>query len=292
MVYCDHVYFGRHPYPETWTTLTALAMQTKSIRVGTHVACYNYHPPSIVAKLAANVDQISNGRFIFGIGACGWGQEVEHPTYGLRLLKPSDRMLRLREVVIIIRKMFTEDAPSFSGEFFKIDRAHLDPKPVQKPLPIWIGGSGPKLLQVAAELADGWDTGFARPIDYDKMLAEVERGCERFGRSPGEIRRGFSSYLSIVARNPAALEEAKKKFFVPLLENKRRHHIAWVRNMPESEYADRRFSMGGTVDEVVSKIDGFVKKGVRHFFLSFADFPSTSMLKLFAEKVIPEFRHN
>jgi len=290
VVYCDHVFFGRNPYPETWTTLGALALQTKRIKVGTHVVCYNYHPPPIVAKFVANLDQISRGRFQFGIGACGWGQEVEHPTFGLTLLPPPERMRRLREAVIVIRKMFSEDEPSFNGEFYRIDHARLEPKPLQNPLPIWIGGSGNKLLEVVAEVADCWDTGFARPSDYDRMLAQLETSCRRFGRSVRSIRRGFSAYQSVVARNAVTLKSAKKKFFARLLENKRKHHIPWIRAMPEEEYVERRFSMGGTVEEVVAKINGFVRRGVKDFFFSFADFPDTSMLELFAEKVIPEFK--
>jgi alkanesulfonate monooxygenase SsuD/methylene tetrahydromethanopterin reductase-like flavin-dependent oxidoreductase (luciferase family) len=290
VVYCDHVFFKQFPYPETWTTLTALVMQTKRIKIGTHVACYNYHQPQLIAKMAATIDQISRGRFQFGIGACGWGQEVEHPTYGLQLLQPTERMKRLREAVIVIRKMLTEDKPSFNGEYYRINQAQLEPKPVQRPLPIWIGGSGSKLLQVAAEVADGWDTGFARPSDYDLMLSELEKGCERFGRSLESIQRGFSSYLSIIASDAQALESEKKRLLPAMLANKNRHHIPWVRDMPEQEYLERRFSMGGTVDELITKIDVLVKKGVKHFFLSFADFPSTSMLELFAEKVIPAFK--
>jgi len=125
---------------------------------------------------------ISNGRLEFGIGA-GW-KENEYLAYGFPFPKPAVRIAQLREAVTIIRKMWTEEKPSFKGKYYEIKEALCDPKPVQKPHPpIWIGGEGEKLtLRVVAELADGCNW-YGTPEEFAHKLNVLKKHCAKVGRN-------------------------------------------------------------------------------------------------------------
>lgn len=154
----DHVIPHRGPTTplfECFTTLSALARETKKLRLGTYVVCNTFRYPSLLAKMVTCLDHISGGRVELGMGA-GYNQ-IEHRRYGIPLVKYARRVHQLRESVQIIKRMFIEDVPSFKGEFYEIYEAINNPKPVQKPHPpIWIGGKGSPLLKLIAEYGDWW----------------------------------------------------------------------------------------------------------------------------------------
>ena len=133
----DHFYPLSPPFNksvlESWTTLTALALETKAIRLGVLVTCNLFRHPSVLAKMSATVDVISGGRLQFGIGA-GWYEE-ECLAYGIQFPKASVRIRRLRESVQIVKKMWTEEKSDFEGRYYRIKDAICEPKPVQKPHP-------------------------------------------------------------------------------------------------------------------------------------------------------------
>lgn len=138
------IWFGDHLATgdarlECWTLLSAIAMVTSKLRFGPLVLCNNFRNPALVAKMAASLDVISNGRLEFGIGA--GGNKEEHDEYGFELPEPRVRIARLREAVRIIWKMWTEERPTYSGKWYKVNNVLCEPKPLQKPHPpITIGG--------------------------------------------------------------------------------------------------------------------------------------------------------
>jgi len=157
---CDHLIgrteeFARQPCLDPWVTLAALASQTRSIGLGTLVTAVGFRNPSVVAKMAATLDVISNGRLNLSLGA-GW-YEPEYKSYGIPFPPLRQRVQQLREAIQIVRLMWTQDKPSYKGRAFEIDGAWCYPKPLQNPSPkIWFGGTGEKrVLRVVAELADG-----------------------------------------------------------------------------------------------------------------------------------------
>jgi alkanesulfonate monooxygenase SsuD/methylene tetrahydromethanopterin reductase-like flavin-dependent oxidoreductase (luciferase family) len=126
------------PFFECWTTLTALAIETKKIRLGTFVLCNSYRYPSLVAKMSATLDFISRGRLELGIGA-GFFKE-EYIMYGIPFPKLAVRIKQLEESIQIIKKMWTEEEASFNGKYYTIKKAFNNPKPIQRPHPpIWVG---------------------------------------------------------------------------------------------------------------------------------------------------------
>jgi alkanesulfonate monooxygenase SsuD/methylene tetrahydromethanopterin reductase-like flavin-dependent oxidoreductase (luciferase family) len=146
------------PCLEAYTTLAALARDTRRLRLGVMVTCVGYRNPAYLAKIGATIDSISNGRFVMGIGA-GW-YEDEHSAYGYDFPSLPDRLGQLRETLKILKLMWTETNPSFAGRHFTIRDAACNPKPVQENPPIWVGiSTGTRTLpRYAVELADGLNT--------------------------------------------------------------------------------------------------------------------------------------
>jgi alkanesulfonate monooxygenase SsuD/methylene tetrahydromethanopterin reductase-like flavin-dependent oxidoreductase (luciferase family) len=142
------------PCFEGWTLLAALAAQTQRIRLGLMVTGNTYRHPAVLAKTAATLDVISNGRLDLGIGA-GWN-EYEHTSMGIPLYAPGERIRRLGEACEIIKRLFTQQLTDFDGRYYQLKEARCEPKPIQKPYPPFvIGGSGEQLtLRVVARLRE------------------------------------------------------------------------------------------------------------------------------------------
>lgn len=149
----DHLQFTYGPTLECWTVLSALAEATSRIRIGPLVTCNAFRYPSLLAKMAATVDMISDGRVNFGIGA-GW-HEDEATAYGISFPRAGIRVEMLDEALSIIKKLWTEDKVTFKGKHYSVDNDVCLPKPVQKPHPpILVGGSGDKMLRLIARHAN------------------------------------------------------------------------------------------------------------------------------------------
>ena len=128
-----------HPL-EAWTLLAALAAETKKIRLAPLVSCYGYRRPTVLVKMATTVDIISGGRLVFGIGA-GW-HEAEFKGYIGKFPSVARRLIGLKETIEIARGMFTNERFSYKGRLYKIENVLNSPQPVQKPVPIMVGGGG------------------------------------------------------------------------------------------------------------------------------------------------------
>src|SRR4030095_2443546 len=142
---------------EGWSTLTALAALVPRMQGGTIVLGNAYLPPAVVAKMAAQVDIISNGRLLLGLGA-GW-QDNEHEAYGIPFYTMRERRERLDEACQVMRSLWTESRSTFKGRYYTLSDAPLQPKPVQRPHPeLMIGGGGEKItLLTVARHADHWN---------------------------------------------------------------------------------------------------------------------------------------
>ena len=169
----DHLMYNNWPILESWTTLSALSSLTSRIRLGTMVSCNSHRTPSLLAKMAATLDILSNGRLEFGIGA--GAQKTEHIAYGFDFPELSVRVERLSEALEVIRRLWTQEKASYKGKHYTLKDAVCEPKPVQKPYPpIIVGGSGEKLmLKVTAQYADRYDWGFLPSLDLYKRKLEV-----------------------------------------------------------------------------------------------------------------------
>lgn len=176
------------PCLEGWTSLAALAIATKRIRLGVMVTGNTYRHPAILAKMATTIDIVSEGRLILGMGS-GWFQ-LEHETYDIEFPKIGDRLIALDESITLIKQLWTEDRTTFTGRYHHLRDAPFEPKPIQKPYPpILIGAGGEKIaLGIVARHADMWNT-FGTPETFRKKIQSLEAHCKRIGRDIDDIEK-------------------------------------------------------------------------------------------------------
>ena len=183
------------PCLEGWTVLAAFAAATERLRLGLMVTGNTYRHPAVLAKIAATVDVISNGRLELGIGA-GWN-EYEHSSMGIPLYQPGERIRRLGEACDIIKGLFTQPTFDFDGRYYQLKDARSEPKPVQKPWPPFvIGGSGEQLtLRVVAKQADIWNYTGGSVEEFRHKVSVLHGHCAAVERDPAEIVLSYQHRL-------------------------------------------------------------------------------------------------
>lgn len=256
---------------EAWTLMSALSTVTSRARIGTLILCNSFRHPSLLAKMAATLDNISGGRLEFAIGA-GWF-EPEYRAYGYPFLNTVTRIEHLREAVRIIRDMWNEEKATLKGKYYQINEAYCNPKPVQKPLPIIIGGSGEKyLLRVVAEIADGWNCPASNAAEYDRKLSVLKNHCKAVGRDMNEIEISEQT-VCVIARDRAELREKLPK------AQKRYGFFGDI----------EKTGIVGTPDECIERIRKKTEKGVSKFTIFFSDIMNHDTLHFFATEVMSVF---
>ncbi len=181
------------PALESWSMITATAAVTNHVRLGVLVTGNTYRNPALLAKMAATVDQISNGRLILGIGASWYKRE--HDAFGWEFPSVRERCDRLEEAVELIKILFTAEGPvDYNGRYYKLDQAYFSPACTQKPhVPIMVGGNGEKrTLRTLAKFGDICNIDFNNPGSpelFKHKINVIERHCEDIGRDPAEIEK-------------------------------------------------------------------------------------------------------
>ena len=186
LLYRDQQYGARGPW-EAWTQLAGIAAITSRIALGPLVACTSFHNPAMLAKLAGTVDEISGGRLILGLGA-GWN-ETEYAAYGF----PFDRRIsRFAEAFTIVRSLIREGHVDLAGEFYTARDCELLPLP-RSAMPLLIGSSGKRMLEITIPYADAWNAWYRqtgnKPEGVAPLRATVDAACRAAGRDPGEVER-------------------------------------------------------------------------------------------------------
>ncbi|MBI4257611.1 MAG: TIGR03560 family F420-dependent LLM class oxidoreductase [Thaumarchaeota archaeon] len=264
------------PILECWMTISALAARTNKIRLGTLVTCNTFRHPSLLAKMASTVDVISRGRLEFGIGA-GWFK-AEHDAYGIDLPKMSERAARLKEAVMIIKMMWTQEKTTFQGRYYSVKEAINNPKPLQKPHPmVWIGGQGERLmLPLIAEVGDGVNMNWLSHEEYAAKTKILSQLCEKNGRKPEDLKRSIQSYL-FIAENEDKLNAWMKR-------------VADKRGISIEELIQNNKPIYGTPERVTEQLNRFADLGVSHFMFVFPGATDTAPMELFSDKVVPSLR--
>ena len=168
---------------ECWTLLSAVAARTSKIRVGSLVTNVNLRNPALLAKMTSTVDCISGGRLIVGLGTGDRMSAPEMQTHGYRFPSLDERIDRLRETILILRALWTGEKISVRGKTFEVSNALSLPKPKQKPgPPIWIGGKHKLILDIVAELADGWNYWGLDKKDLGERENYLFAKCAELGR--------------------------------------------------------------------------------------------------------------
>jgi alkanesulfonate monooxygenase SsuD/methylene tetrahydromethanopterin reductase-like flavin-dependent oxidoreductase (luciferase family) len=249
------------PYMECATTIAYFAAAYPNLMFGASVFCQSYRNPGLLAKMAANLQWLTGGRFLFGIGA-GWMEE-EYLAYNFDFPKPSVRIAQLEEAVQIVRALWTQSPASFEGTYYRIKDAYCEPRPDPVP-PLLIGGGGERLtLRVVAKHADWWNIPGGTYENYAHKLDVLRGHCQAVGRDPDEIVKTWSAEAVAVAETEAEAQ-------------------AIAGASPYNENA-----IAGTPAQVAEQLQAFVDLGVRHLIVRLLDFPKTEGIELFVRDVMP-----
>jgi F420-dependent oxidoreductase-like protein len=264
----DHFHNVPVPAHETmfdcWTTLAAISQRTSRIKLGQMVGCAAYRNPGLLAKITSNIDVMSGGRLIWGVGA-GWYQH-EYEAYGYGFPPAKDRIRMLRETVEIVKAMWSEPEVTYEGRHFTLQGAQCDPKPVQQPHPeILIGGGGEQLtLRVVARHADASNFG-GKPHEWAHKAEVLQRHCKDVGRDYDEIRKTISPEVFIREREEDVVAGGSRSFWGEPFDS-------W-----------REGNLVGTPEQVAEKIRTYVDAGCTGFYPWCSDYPDTESLRLFAQ---------
>lgn len=259
---------------DCWSLLTGIAAEVKDIRIGSLVTCMSYRHPPVLAKIAASVDRISNGRLEFGVGA-GW-KDVEYNAYGIPFPSPGERVDRFLEGMQLIKGLWTQPTTTFSGKYYSVDNAVASPKPVQSPHPpILIGGVKPRMLRAMARYADAVNMLGARgPGEYAQLLEKLERYCGEEGTDFKRLRK--THFMTFVVGNDQNdLDDVLGR-------------VSAAEGIGVGEYRARRArAFIGTATEAVELLKQYMALGVTQFQTVFPYREEKRSLKLWADRILP-----
>lgn len=265
----DGVYFADHfmpntaeatgPTAECWTTLSALGALVPRIRIGALVTGNTYRHPAVLAKMAAQADIISGGRIVLGLGA-GW-QENEHEKYGIPFHTLKGRMDRFEEACQVVTSLLNNDRSTFAGKFYQLDDAPLDPKPIQQPVPLLIGGGGEKrTLRIAAEFANEWNV-WGTPDVLEHKMSVLDKHCADIGRDPNTIHRSAQALL-FLSDDPAVKARAQGggRATVAGTPGDVRATMEQYREAGVGEFIVPDFTLGRSVEDKKAVMDRFINE--------------------------------
>jgi probable F420-dependent oxidoreductase len=262
---------------EALTTLTAVAMETKRVKIGTKVLSMPFRHPAILAKMGSTLDIISNGRLILGVGA-GW-YEREFKALNIPFDK---RVSRMKEGIEVLKSLWVNPLTTYHGSFYHLEGAESWPKPLQKPHPpIWIGATGPRMLRIVSELGDGWITTNQSPEQYGHSWKTIQDHAGELGRDAACIEPVCYTYSTIATDADRAKRTAEE-----LILAERRRALS----DPNLRIEDiEEFGIIGGPDEWIERIEEYVRAGARHIIVKIVPLNLDSM-RLYGKKVIPYFR--
>ena len=264
------------PFYEPFTTLAWLAGITSRVRLGTTVLIVPYRHPLLIARMAANLNQLSGGRLVLGVGA-GWNED-EHEAYGIPLPPLKERFDRLEEGIAVIKALWTGGPVDFEGRFYRLHGAAAYPRPVQRPAPpLLIGGDGEiRLLRIVARDAGEWNSHAPGPDAYRLKRAKLEEHCRAVGRNPDAIHRSWMGGV-LIARNGGELAEKGRwmQSFLAALRD--------VRPDGAPDELRRRSWIVGTPDQVASQLDAWSAVGVERVMFQWYNLDDLDGLDLLAQ---------
>lgn len=267
---------------EMIVSLTQLAENSGRIHFGPLVAPISFREPTMLARQAAAIDDLSGGRLLLGLGA-GW-QEREHRKFGHNLGTMKERMDRFEEGVKVISMLLTSDEPvSFEGRYFRLQDALLLPRP-QRPggPPILIGGSGRKrTLPLVARYAGHWNAVAPAPEAFREMSAYLDGLLKENGRQPGEVTRSLMTTV-IYGQDR---EELGKMLETPPFNNARVEGKTIEEKV--AFWRDERHALIGNGEEIAAQIGAFSAVGAQEVMTQWWHLDDIARLRRYAEDVLP-----
>jgi alkanesulfonate monooxygenase SsuD/methylene tetrahydromethanopterin reductase-like flavin-dependent oxidoreductase (luciferase family) len=252
---------------ECWTTLSALAASTSTIRLGSLTLCNDLRSPALLAKMAASLGLLSGGRLEVGMGA-GW-YEPEYRAAGIELDPPGVRIRRLGDAVEIVVRLLDGEEVTFKSESYTIDGAVCRPFPQPRPR-VWVGGKGDLLLRTTAKVADGWNYSWLGSLDdYAERSRVADRACEEAGRDPSTLARSVGAYV-LAGTSDADVQRRYER----LVERTPPGVLSGPSGTGAVSWDEfRKARVAGTVDEVAERLASLGDLGVEEIIVSIGVLP-------------------
>ena len=259
------------PVPEPMTTMAAVAARTTRLKFGPSVLVMPFRTPVLAAREMAMIDYLSGGRMLPAVGI-GVESEREFQAAGVPF---KERARRTDEAIRIMRRCWEEDEVTFTGEFWKLERVTVRPRPVQQPFPLWIGGSSEAAMRRAGRLGDGWIPSFITPAQLKVGVEKTQEYARQAGREVPIDHFGALFYFGIDA-------------------DERRARAAAEPYIPKGRVDDatlRVCTAFGPPDAVRAKLEEYVAAGASKFVLRPMGPPDRMLDQLarLAEEVVPDF---
>jgi alkanesulfonate monooxygenase SsuD/methylene tetrahydromethanopterin reductase-like flavin-dependent oxidoreductase (luciferase family) len=273
----DHYYFerpsGLETYPEVWTLLTAIAVKTERIKLGTNVLAATFRPPSLMAKMASAIQDLSGGRFLLGLGA--GNQAHEHGAFGLDF---EHRIGRFKEYLPIMTGLLNGETVTFEGRYFNLREASL--RTVVPPVPVWLASGGPQMFELTARYASGWNMagGGKDPAVIKDKYDGFAAACRAAGRNIKDFDICKMTFMGV------APDAAGAKAMV--------EELATQSNVTPEALAARM--VVATPDGIATHLRALTDIGVNHHIFSVSEseqWPNYwDAIELLAREVVPRVR--
>ena len=256
---------------ELWVSLTWLASHTRRIEFGPLVSPVSFRNPTLTARMAAAVDDLSGGRLVLGMGA-GW-QEREHHNYGWELLSLDERFVRFEEGVQVVSRLLGSATPvSFQGRYYRLEDAILLPRP-QRPggPPLLIGGNGlRRTLPLVARYAAEWNAVYINSEEFKRLSGQLDELLRAAGRQPDQVRRSLMAGCICQATSAEVEQKAAQR--------------------TQGKYTPaelRQFGMlVGTPAEIRPQLDVLEAAGVQRVMLQWLELDDLDGLKSLAKHIL------
>lgn len=284
------------PRLESITLLSALAAVTKRVRLAVGcMATFPHRHPALLAQQWASLDVISGGRAWLAVCLGGPNEQspaqaLEHKVMGI---KDTERVARLEEGIVILKKLFHEEKASHKGRFYEFEGVTIQPRPVQNPMPIWIasnptgltwkdGASAPTAavergLRRVARFADGWMTNKVTPEEFKSQWTRILSMAKEEGRDPSKIGSSLYHNINIKADRTAALNESK----------------AFLDKYYTSNFSMKfveGFTTAGNPQRCIDELKAYFSAGLEHITLRTTSWDQVGQLKRFLDEVAPAFK--
>jgi len=291
---------------EAWCLLSALAVRTKKVTLGTSVTDPYRRHPAVLAQTVATLDHISGGRVIIGLGA---GEAMNVDPFGIQRDR---RITRMKETVEVLRRLWTGEIIDYDGEIFRLSEGFIQVPLVQKPtIPIYLAANSPKTRRLVGLYADGWLAEMMSPSRYEANIREVEDAARRAGRSIDQIDVVCVATTALSENydeaKAAALLQAKRRFLwwpkqLQLYGYTVTGEYDWNHLTVDKETSEKigrhimevpdepceKVTIFGTLDDCIERVEKYLESGVTHFEFEIVS-PYEKTCQLLTEKVIPYF---
>ena len=251
---------------DAWATINALAGVTETLRLGTLVSPGTFRHPSVLARMAVTADHVSRGRIVLGMGA-GW-HDAEHEQFGFEFRTAAWRVERFGEQLELVHRQLNEDEPfDFHGKHYTLTGCNAQPKPVQRPFPILVGGAAkPGTARPAARFASEYNTTFPTPEEARERRARLDEFCAEAGRDPSTLPLSMMTFC-VVGRDRAEVDERLRELGRP----------PWK---PEA-------SLIGTVDEVAERLREYEAAGITRVMCQHLLHRDVDMVEVLGRELAP-----